>query len=240
MKGKRVLVLSSSSGIGYAVAKAYSDEGAILAMSSSNRERIQIAANSLSNAKGYVADFTQKGAAKALLQEVIRDLGGLDILVTNTGDPKAGNFFSLDTGDWEEGFRLTFLSAVEAIKEAANYMKAQNFGRIILNLSISAKEPFQNLALSTSLRPGLLGVMKLVSNEVALHNVTVNAILPGYTDTPRLKKLGSTEEMGKHVPMGRVGSVEEFASLALFLGSEQAGYITGQSIACDGGYLKGF
>jgi 3-oxoacyl-[acyl-carrier protein] reductase len=119
-------------------------------------------------------------------------------------------------------------------------MKEQKWGRIILSTSTSAKEPIAGLTISNAMRAGLLGLMKTLSLEVASSHVTVNAILPGYTDTEHLASLKIPDSVfNQLIPMHRLGRPDELASLALFLGSEVAAYITGQAIACDGGALRG-
>jgi 3-oxoacyl-[acyl-carrier protein] reductase len=145
----------------------------------------------------------------------------------------------LKTEDWDNSFRGLWMSAIDSIKAVAPQMMERKWGRIILSTSTSAKEIIPNLALSNAYRFGLMGVMKTVSLELAPHNITVNAILPGFTKTKRLIELGvNEEEVSKTIPMGRLGTPEEFAALAVFLGSVRASYITGQAIACDGGKMK--
>lgn len=240
LKGKRVLVQGSSSGLGFAIAKAYAQEGARVALCSRDRQRLDNAARQIPNSAPFLSDLNQKGAGIRLVEEVIAQFGGLDILVTNTGGPSKGLFANLSTEQWEEGFRALWLSAIESMREALPHMKRQRWGRILLSTSTAAKEPIEKLTISNALRSGLLGLMKTVSQEVAAEGITVNALLPGYTKTERLAELGIAEgDLIQEIPMKRLARPEEFAALALFLGSEQAGYITGQAIACDGGLIRG-
>jgi 3-oxoacyl-[acyl-carrier protein] reductase len=240
LKNKRVVVQGASSGIGFAIAKAFAKEGARVAICSSNPEKIKSAAAEIPGAIAFALDLDIPGHGRQLVQQAVFALGGIDILITNTGGPPKGDFATLSMEDWEKGFRRLWQSAVESILEALPHMKKQKFGRILFSASTSAKEPIPHLTLSTGMRSGLIGLMKTLSTEVAPYHITANALLPGYTRTERLKDLKVPEEkLLAQIPMGRLAEPEEIASLALFLGSNQASYITGQAIACDGGLIKG-
>lgn len=240
IKGKRALVLGSSSGLGFAVAKALAKEGAKVAICSRDAERVAKAAREIAGAHPFVCDLDQAGNGKRLVEQTLEALGGIDILFVNTGGPHAGTFATLKLAAWQKGFEKLYLSAIECIQGVLPGMKERRWGRIVMNTSTAAKEPIPSLVISSGLRAGLLGLMKTLSHEVAPFQITVNAILPGYTRTERLSELGhSEEEMCRGIPMGRLGTPEEFASLALFLSSEPAAYVTGQAIACDGGILRG-
>lgn len=239
LKGKKVLVLGSSSGLGYAIAKAYSSEGAICAIVSRDPVRAEKASLDIQNSIPFVCDLNEPSAGIKIVNSATREMGGIDILITNAGGPPKGSFFDLTEKEWESAYRGLWMSAIDSIRAAAPQMKEKKWGRIIMSTSTSSKEIIPNLALSNAYRFGLMGVMKTVSQELAPFNITVNAILPGFTKTKRLIELGVNEsEISKTIPMGRLGTPEEFASLALFLGSEKASYITGQAIACDGGRMK--
>lgn len=240
LKNKRVLVLGASSGLGFHVAKAYSDEGACVAICSRDEMRIKKASVGIPGSLPFVCDLDKAGEGKALVERVIEKLGGIDILFVNTGGPQAGPFSELKIEDWQKGFEKLWLSAIECVLAASQPMKEQRWGRIILNTSTAAKEPIQNLTVSTALRSGLLGLVKTMSREFAPYQITANVIMPGYTKTERLAELGVSDEvLAKEIPMGRLGKPEEYAALAVFLGSEPAAYITGQAIACDGGLIRG-
>jgi 3-oxoacyl-[acyl-carrier protein] reductase len=241
LSGKRVVVAGASSGIGFAVAKAFIQEGARVAICSSNGEKLKKAAAQMKAATFFPLDLNLPGAGAQLVCLAEQFLGGIDVLVTNTGGPKAAAFQALNAADWESAFRSLWLSPIESIREALVSMRKQKYGRILLLTSISAKEPISELTLSNSYRAGLLGLMKSISREVAIDGVTVNAILPGYTKTERLSELGVSEDhLIAQIPAKRLGRPEEIASLSVFLGSPLASYITGQAIACDGGYLRSY
>lgn len=240
LKNKRVIVQGASSGLGFAIAKNFAHEGAKVAICSSNEARIQKAAKEIPGAIPFALNLDIPGNGKLLIQQAAQKLGGVDILITNTGGPAKGDIAELTFQDWEQGFRRLWQGAIESILETLPHMKKQQFGRIILSTSTSAKEPIAHLPISSSLRSGLLGFMKSLSMELGAHNITVNSILPGYTKTARLAELKVPEEdLIAQIPMGRLGTPEEFAALAVFLSSTQASYITGQAIACDGGLIKG-
>ena len=241
LKGKKVVVQGASSGMGYAIAKAFVEEGCRVGICSSNEERIRKAAKEIKAAASFAIDLDKDKAGALLIEQAISELGGVDILVTNTGSPKHGFASELTSVDWDQGYNRLWRSAVEAISASIPHMKKNQFGRFLLLTSIAAKEPISGLTLSNSYRAGLLGFMKSISHELAKDGITANAVLPGLTKTKRLDDLGSKEEqLLNQIPMRRFGKPEEIASLVVFLASRSADYITGQAIACDGGYLHSY
>jgi 3-oxoacyl-[acyl-carrier protein] reductase len=240
LKGKRVAVQGASSGLGFAIAQGFSKEGALVAICSSNQERIEAAAHKIPNAHPFAIDLDAPGGGRSFVQKTVKALGGIDILVTNSGGPPKGDFSELEMQDWEKGYNRLWRGPLESILEALVHMKKQQFGRILLSTSTAAKEPIAHLNISTSFRAGLHGMMKALSQEVAPYQITVNAMMPGYTRTDRLAELKVPEEkLLTQIPMGRLADPEEYATLALFLASMKASYITGQAIACDGGLIRG-
>ena len=241
LKGKKALVEGASSGLGYAIAEALVAEGVRVAIASSNIDRIKKAASEIGASAYFEANLDNPGAGSALVEKVAQDLGGLDILITNTAGPKVAPFLEISTKDWETGFQRVYLSAIDSIRAALPMMKTQKHGRTILLTSCAAKEPIPRLTISNGLRAGLLGLMKSVSNEVAGDGITVNSVLPGFAKTEALSRLKLDEEkLVSQIPAKRIGEPREIAALFVFLASEAASYITGQAIACDGGYLKSF
>jgi len=239
LKGKRALVQGASQGLGRAIAEALIQEGAKVAICSRDPDRIAKAGREIGAAAAIAADLNHPGAGTTLIKMAEEHLGGLDILVTNTGGPPKGAFEELTVAQWQEGFQSLWLSATDSIRAALPGMRKRQWGRILLVTSVAGREPMNHMNVSNGLRAGLLGLTKSISNEIAKDGITINALLPGYTDTERLQELNIPKErITSQIPAGRLGKPEELAALATFLSSEPAAYITGQAIACDGGYLR--
>jgi 3-oxoacyl-[acyl-carrier protein] reductase len=240
LRDRRALVLGASSGLGRAVAAALVAEGARVAICARNKARVEAAARELGAQLGLPADLSVPGAATTLVETASQKLGGLDILVTNTGGPPKGPFVDVTEAMWREGFQSLWMSAVDAIRAALPGMRERRWGRVLLITSTAAKEPIPGLTVSSGLRAGLLGLVKTIAPEVAEDGVTINALLPGYTATERITELGIPEDtLAEHIPARRLGRPEELGAMAAFLASEQAGYVTGQAIAVDGGFIRG-
>ena len=238
LNNKSALVTGASRGLGKAIAAALSAEGAKVAICARDTARLEAAAKEV-GAIAFSADLSQPGAADSVLQQATDKLGGIDILVVNTGGPPAGGFAAISGDAWRAAFEGLWMSAVDLIRGALPGMRQRRWGRIMIVTSVSAQEPLPNLMISNALRPGLHGLVNALSREVAADGVTVNAIMPGYTLTERIRELGVDEKQAAaQIPAGRMGRPQEFAALAAFLASEQAGYICGQAIACDGGFLR--
>lgn len=240
LKGKRALVMGSSIGLGKAVAEALIAEGAKVVLCARSEGRLQETVKELKAEAGLICDLTRAGEVQKLIERTRTALGGLDILVTNTGGPQKGNFMEVSTEQWHQDFQSLWMSVVESLHMVLPEMRQQKYGRILMITSLAAKEPLSGLTTSNGLRAGLAGLAKSIANEVAADGVTLNLLLPGYTATDRLKDLKlSDEKVRQMVPAGRLGDPRELADLACFLASPRAGYITGQSIAVDGGALRG-
>jgi 3-oxoacyl-[acyl-carrier protein] reductase len=238
LRTRRALVMGGSSGLGKAIAQALILEGARVAICARGAERLAAAATEI-GAEGIVADVTKPGAAARLVGEAESRLGQLDVLVVNTGGPPAGQFVDVTDDSWRIAFEALWMSSVGAMRAALTGMRARRWGRVIVVTSIAAREPVANLLLSNSLRAGLHGLVNALSKEVAADGVTVNALMPGYTVTERLAELRLDEAaLTRQIPARRLGSSRDFAAVATFLCSEQANYLTGQAIACDGGLLQ--
>lgn len=239
IKGKRALVLGASQGLGKAIAEALVKEGVRVAICSRNEQRLKATADEIRAEAIVVADLSKPGQGVAAVKAASDKLGCVDILVVNTGGPPKGKFEDLTTEQWTGEFTNLWMSTVDSMKAALPKMRAQNWGRILLVTSVAAKEAMAGLTISNGFRAGLLGLTKSISHEVAGAGVTINALLPGYTRTERLMELGIAEDkITANIPAARLGKPEEFGALAAFLASEQAAYINGQAIACDGAWMK--
>lgn len=238
LRTRRALVMGGSSGLGRAIAQALIQEGARVAICARGAERLASTAAQI-GAEGIVADVAKPDAARHLVTEAERRLGPLDVLVVNTGGPPPGKFLELADDAWRTTFEALWMSSVSAMRAALVGMRARRWGRVVVVTSIAAREPVANLLLSNALRAGLHGLVNALSKEVAADGVTVNALMPGYTLTERLEELRLDEAaLTRQIPAGRLGSSQDFGAVAAFLCSEQANYITGQALACDGGLLQ--
>ena len=248
IQNKVALILASSKGLGKAVAIELAKEGARVIICGTDPEALkateaEIQIISPNNVVSFVCDITDESQRKNLVEQSVKAFGNIEILVTNTGGPAAGAFEEFNLEDWKNIYNLLFLSAVDIIQQVLPGMKEKGFGRILAITSVAVKQPADNLISSNAVRTSLSGLVKSLSNEVAIYGITVNNILPGYTETNRLKDLveknPKVSEVKNSIPMKRFGTPEEFAAAAVFLVSERASYITGQSLAVDGGWIKG-
>jgi len=256
LKDKTVLITASSTGIGKAVAELFAQEGCKVAISSRSKENLLSATQELKEKYSLepfwsVCDLNKQKDIESTYAAVTRHFGTVDILVNNCGGPVPGLFQQLEEEDWNSAYEQVLLSVVRLSKLVLPGMMAKNWGRIINLTSISVKQPVDNLVLSNSLRAGVTGFTKSLSNEVAKFNITVNNVAPGLTLTGRLYELAVIEakergksheeilvEMAKRVPLNRLARPEEIASVVVFLASNQASYVTGNTIQVDGGYVK--
>ena len=236
LSGRRALVTAASRGLGRACAEALVREGAAVFIASRDGDAIRQSAEAIGAAGHRTADVADGEQAEALVAEAAQRLGGLDILVVNAGGPPPGTFESTELPAWEKAYHLTLMSAVRLTRAALDHLKASGQGRVVNITSTSVREPIANLLLSNAMRAAVTGMAKTLSTEVARLGITVNNIAPGRITTARTRELGVTAD---GVPMGRMGEAEELGALCAFLCSKQAGYITGQTIAVDGGLLKG-
>jgi 3-oxoacyl-[acyl-carrier protein] reductase len=257
LKGKVALIAGGSLGLGRAVALEMAREGAKVAICALDDPNLPEAAQIIKKQTGVdiftiPADVSREEEAKKFVKKSIEHYGTVDILVNNAGGPPSMTFLEIDDNQWHQGFRLNLLSTIVMTREAVPVMKAKRWGRIINMTSIAVKQPIDGLILSNTVRSGVIGFAKSLSNELAPFNITVNSVCPGYTMTDRVRNLsqvvaqkqGTTPEAiiqkwASEIPMGRIGTPEEFAALVTFLASVQAGYITGAAIQIDGGWYKG-
>jgi 3-oxoacyl-[acyl-carrier protein] reductase len=243
LEGRVALVTGGSGGIGLGIAGTLAAEGARVAISSRSQERIEAAAAEI-GATGYVHDSADLDAAPSLIERVEAQLGPLDVLVTNTGGPPAGDPLGFTRDQWEAAYRTLVLSPMALIEAAIPGMRERGFGRIVNVASSTVREPSPYLMLSNTHRAATLAAFKTLAGQVAADGITLNTVLPGRIDTDRLAELmGSREEAAKfaadHVPAGRLGTVDEMAAVAAFLCSVPASYVTGTTVMVDGGMASG-
>jgi 3-oxoacyl-[acyl-carrier protein] reductase len=257
IQGRVAIVAGGSQGLGKAVAMQLSREGVKVAIGALDDPELPRAVEDIYAATGgeifgIPVDVTIAEQARNFIRKAVEHYGTVDILVNNAGGPPAKTFLEINDDLWYLGVRLNLMSTIIMTREAVPVMMEKRWGRIINMTSISVKQPIDGLILSNTVRSGVIGLAKTLSNELASYKITVNNVCPGYTMTERVRSLAkvTAEKQGttaeavikgweSQVPMGRMGSPEEFAALVAFLASEQAGYITGASIQIDGGYYKG-
>jgi len=257
LKGKVALVTASSQGLGNACALALAAEGAKLVICSRNERRIQAAAEEIRQKTGsvvtsLVADVSKKDDIRSVVGAAVEEHGKVDILVNNAGGPPTGHIISLPDEEWEKGVQLTLMSVVRLMREVLPFMEKQKWGRIITIVSIAAKQPINELLISSTLRPGILGLSKVLSNQYAKYNITVNTVCPGLILTKRQEELSASRaaeksmtfdeylaESARAIPAGRLGRPEEIGSVVAFLASERASYINGVNLLVDGGGARG-
>jgi 3-oxoacyl-[acyl-carrier protein] reductase len=248
LKNKTAFIAASSQGLGKAVALELAQEGANIIICGRNKESLEKTKQeieSLTNKKllAIAGDLSVPAERELIIQTSLQTYKTIDILVTNTGGPPAGKFEELKPQDWDKAYNNLLASVVGLINGFLPGMKQQRWGRIISITSMAVKQPVNNLVLSNSVRVSVVGLMKTLSNELGPYTITVNNVMPGYTETDRLKELiessPSFTSVKTEIPLGRFGKPEELAAAVSFLASERASYITGVSLAVDGGWIKG-
>ena len=247
LKNKIAFVAASSQGLGKAVAIELAKEGAKVIINGRNKENLETTRKEIEKISGgevlvLAGDLSSDDERELIIKKSLETYDHVDILITNTGGPPSGKFEDIKQQDWDKTYKSLLISAVGLINGFLPGMKQHQWGRIIAITSQAVKQPVNNLVLSNSVRASVAGLMKTLSNEFGIHNITVNNVMPGYTETDRLKKLleknSSFANAKNEIPLGRFGTPEEFAAAVTFLASERAGYITGVSLAVDGGWIK--
>jgi 3-oxoacyl-[acyl-carrier protein] reductase len=254
---KVALVTAASKGLGKAVALRLAQEGADVAICARGKADLaataaEIGAQTGRQALSLPADVSAPAAAAALVGATVERFGRVDILVTNAGGPPPGQFLDLTPEDWEAAAQLTLMSAVRLCYAVVPVMKERVAGSILAMTSITVKQPLPNLVLSNSVRLGVVGLVKTLADELGPFGIRVNSICPGWTRTARVEQLlrdraernGTTLEeeaarIAAAIPLGRMGTPEEFAAAAAFLVSPAASYVTGVSLLVDGGMYRG-
>jgi 3-oxoacyl-[acyl-carrier protein] reductase len=257
LKNRVALVAASSQGIGRATAEAFAAEGCRVAMCARNSQTLQAAADRIRKEYGVEVlaeafDVTDAAAVGRFVAAVAQKFGAVDICITNAGGPPAKGFLSASLDEWQRALELNFLSTVYFAREVIPHMQRQHWGRIITLTSITTKQPVADLVLSNAVRAAVVGLVKSLANEFGKDGILVNNVGPGFTATDRLKELAKTRaaSTGKSeqdlfdgwaadAPLRRLGQPREVAETIVWLASERASYITGQTLLVDGGIYKG-
>lgn len=256
LTGRKALVLAGTSGLGRGTATALAREGAVVALCGRTLVRAQEVAGEISDSTGNAAvvglqcDVTNAGDLARLFDQAATELGGLEVLMANAGGPPAGDFAALSDATWAQAFELTLMSVVRSVRLALPHMRAAGRGSIVVIGSSSIKVPIRNLTLSNAFRPAVQALCKDLATSLAPEGVRVNMVSPGRIDTPRIRELDgkaaeregtSLDEVRARtvgsIPIGRIGSVDEFGRVAAFIASDAASYVTGTSLLVDGGLV---
>lgn len=244
IRGRLALVTGASSGLGRACALALAAEGARVAIGARRTELLEtVAAEARAagspDAQAYHLDLADPASIDAMLAEMRDRQGDADIFIANSGPPKAGAAANLTLADWDAAYGPTMRSLLQIVYAVLPAMRERGWGRIVNLASSALKTPIPNLALSNAFRAGLLGALKTLSREVASDGVTINVVATGKIETDRARSFyaapGAWEKQQAEIPFGRFGKPEEFAPLVAFLCGEGARYISGTTIAVDGG-----
>jgi 3-oxoacyl-[acyl-carrier protein] reductase len=257
LKNKSVIVAASSDGIARAAAEKFAAEGARLAMCSRDAKKLKAAAErirerSSAEVLAETVDVTDTHAVEQFVKYVAGEFGGVDVCVTNAGGPPPKMFFETTTEEWHRALELNFMSVIYFARAVLPWMQKNHWGRLVTITSVTVRQPVSDLIYSNAVRAGVLGLIKSLSNEFGKDGITVNNVGPGFTATERLKQLiskraqqmGITEadfeaRLGSDSPLNRIAQPEEIADAIVWLASERASFITGQTLLVDGGLFKG-
>ena len=258
LKETTAFIGGSGDGIGKAIAMELARQGCRIMLCARTASKLSQTAKEISDAhkvecQFVTANLSDAKETKFAAEHTLKIFGTIDILITNSGGPPAGNFESFGDDAWLGAYQNTLMHVVRLIRSFLPSMKSRGWGRIINVTSISAKQPVERLLLSNVFRPAVTGLAKTLASEFAPYNITVNCVAPGYTTTNRMEELFEDrarqwktsveqlkEEIFATIPLHRFASPEEIAHAVAFLASKQASYITGITLPVDGGYLKSF
>lgn len=256
LKGKVAMVAGASKGLGYSVANALAQEGALVSIVSRDSAAVTTAAQTIEARKaggafGFATDVRSAEGITEWHRATVNHFGPVEILVTNSGGPRSGPFLSFDDQAWQNAFELLLLSAIRMVREVLPSMTEHKKGSIAMLTSSSVRQSIANLALSNVLRPSVAALAKTLANEYAHEGIRVNQVVPGRIATNRVREIDeinskkrgvSVEEQRKlsiaTIPMARYGDPDEFGRAVAFLVSDAASYITGATLQVDGGMIQ--
>ncbi len=260
LRGRVALVCAASHGLGKAAALGFAREGAHVVICSRERKALTETAKEIRAAAEdlpvrvvpMVADLTKPRHISAMVTRTMKTFGRIDVLVTNAGGPPVAPFEALDDAQWTKGVTLTLMSTVRCIRAVLPHMRKRKWGRIVNITSIAAKQPINDLVVSSALRPGILGLSRVLASQCGKDGILINSVAPGFMLTNRMQQIGtlrskqqglSVEEYFQNqagdIPLLRYGDPEELANVIVFLGSERASYVTGATVSVDGGMMRG-
>ena len=242
LKGRVAIVCGASSGLGLASAEALAEEGANVAMFARRRDVLEQNADRI-GALAVRGDVSIPRDLERLVERTLEAFGRIDIVVWNGGGPPPGRGVDVIDEALDDAFELLLKPAVRLVRLSLPHLEKSGHGRIVFVTSAAVKEPTEHLALSNTLRPGVTGYAKTLARELGPHGITVNCVAPGRIDTPRMKELygegGPSAEQLAAIPAGRMGTPREFGDVVCFLASDRAAYVSGVTVAVDGGLSRG-
>ena len=241
LAGRTAIVCGASAGIGLACAEALAAEGANVAMLARGREALEQEAERL-GALAVAGDVADAADLERLVETTLASFGGVDVLVLNSGGPPRTRAVDVTDEQVVSAVELLLLPAVRLVRLCRPHLEASGRGRVIAITSTSVKEPIDNLALSSAIRPGLTGWLRTLARELGPSGVTVNAVAPGRIDTERVREVypnGPSEADLAAIPARRLGATREIGDVVCFLASERAGYVSGATVVVDGGLTRG-
>ena len=257
LQDRVALVAASSQGIGRATAEAFAAEGCRVAMCARDQRTLDAAAEKIRNTSGaevlaHAVDVTDAAAVARFVAAVVDRFGAVDICIPNAGGPPAKGFLSATAEDWQSALELNFLSAVSFARAVIPHMQRKRWGRIVTITSITTKQPVADLVLSNAVRTAVVGLVKSLANEFGPDGILVNNVAPGFTATERLTTLAKSraalsgqqhqeifDRWAADAALRRLGEPDEVADAIVWLSSERASYITGQTLLVDGGMYRG-
>ena len=257
LKNKIALVAASSQGLGRAVAESLSEEGATVVLCARDKKNLTAAAKEISAKTGgelfaIPCDVSSAKEIDKLVRTVAKKFGSVHILVNNAGGPPVESFDRLSDDHWSKGVQLTMMSAIRLTRAVIPFMQRQHWGRIITINSIAGKQPIQELVISSTLRPGLIGLHKVLATQYAKDGILINTVCPGFVMTKRQEEISKVRsakanitveeymrQQAREIPLGRYGTPREIADVVAFLASSRAGFLTGATISVDGGMMRG-
>jgi 3-oxoacyl-[acyl-carrier protein] reductase len=256
LSGKVAMVGGASRGLGFNVARLLAAEGVSVSIASRDEARINEAKGLIEQEHGaqvlaLPVDLRSAAGIEQWRDATLERFGGVDLLFTNTGGPPAGGFMQFDDAAWQDAYDLLVMSVIRMVRAVYPSMQSRGGGSIVMSTSSSVKEPIQNLTLSTVLRASVSALSKTLATEWANDHIRVNQLVPGRIDTDRIRELDAAnaqrtglpeDEVRRRseaaIPIGRLGSPEEYARAAVFLFSSAASYITGATLQVDGGAIR--
>jgi 3-oxoacyl-[acyl-carrier protein] reductase len=257
LRNRVAMVAASSQGIGRATALAFAAEGTHLALCARNRDALEQVADEARRVHGVTVytetfDVADDLRVRAFAEAVHRKFGRVDVCVTNAGGPPARAFLDTAMTEWDSAYQLNLRSIVSFAQAVLPYMQQQHWGRIVTITSVAVKQPVPELVLSNAVRAGVLGLVRSLATQFGPDNITINNVGPGYTATARMKELAEARartagvsaatyetQMAEEIPLRRLAQPEEVADAIVWLASERASYVTGQTVLVDGGVYRG-